>query len=114
MSKYHNQKTEIDGILFDSKAESDKYLELKLMMHDHSPDGVKKFTCQPRFELLAPFTHELTGKKHKGITYVADFDVIYNDGRREIIDVKGIRTDVFNLKCKLFDFKYPDLILVLE
>lgn len=30
-SKYHNQKTEIDGILFDSKKEAARWLELKLL-----------------------------------------------------------------------------------
>jgi len=31
MSKYHSRKTEIDGIVFDSKKEANRYCELKLM-----------------------------------------------------------------------------------
>lgn len=31
MSKYHSKKTEVDGILFDSKKEAQRYQQLKLM-----------------------------------------------------------------------------------
>lgn len=78
---------------------------------DHSPQGVKEFTLQPRFELLAPF--EKDGKKYRGIYYVADFDVMYNSGVHEIEDVKGFQNAVWKLKAKLFDAKYPELTLVI-
>lgn len=112
MNKYHNKKTEIDGYLFDSKKEADKYLELKFMQLDHGPDGVKKFSLQPRFELQPSFIKD--NQKYRKIEYVADFLVTYNDGRREIIDIKGMETAVFKLKSKMFDFQYPDLTLVIE
>jgi len=112
LSKYHNKKTEVDGYFFDSKKEATKYQELLLMQLDHGPDGVKSFTLQPRFELQPAF--EKDGEKYRKIEYVADFSVIYNDGRREIIDVKGFSPAIFKLKAKLFDFRYPDLTLVIE
>lgn len=109
MSKYHNKKTEIDGILFDSKREAEYYQELKLMQH--SVDGVKSFTLQPEFILQEEY--EKDGKKYRPIIYRADFDVTYYDGRREIVDVKGMRTKDWKLKAKMFDYKYPNLTLVI-
>ena len=111
-SKYHNRKTIIDNIRFDSKKEATKYQELKLMQLDHGPDGVKSFTLQPRFELQPAF--EKDGQKYRKIEYVADFDVTYNNARREIIDVKGISTAIFKLKSKLWDYHYHDLTLIIE
>ena len=43
------------------------------------------------------------------INYISDFDVIYTDGHREIIDIKGLETPEFRLKLKLFKYKYPEL-----
>lgn len=111
MTKYHAIRSEVDGYSFASKKEAEYYQELKLRQHDHSPDGVRSFTLQPRFLLQDKFTHQLTNFPHRAIYYVADFRVEYNDGRVEIIDVKGVETDVFKIKAKLFDFRYPELIL---
>ena len=36
------------------------------------------------------------------ITYTADFLVEYDDGRREVIEVKGVRTRDYLLRKKLF------------
>ena len=35
--------------------------------------------------------------------YVADFLVFYEDGRKELIEVKGVWTDVAKLKKKLLE-----------
>lgn len=48
--------------------------------------------------------------KLEGIEYIADFKYIEN-GKIIVEDVKGIQTDVFKLKHKLFEKKYPDLEL---
>ena len=111
-SKYHNRKTIIDNIRFDSKKEARKYQELKLLMKCDGPDGVRNFILQPRFELLPGFIKD--GQQYRKIEYVADFDVFYNDGRREIIDVKGMETAIFKLKAKWFDYLYKELTLVIE
>ena len=44
------------------------------------------------------------------MTYTADFVVEYADGRVEVIDVKGMRTDVYKLKRKLLLSRHPDMI----
>lgn len=106
MNKYFNKWTEIDGIKFQSQAEGLKYWELK---HD---DTVERFELQPKFELI-PASIKF-GRKSRAIYYKADFEVWYKDGRHEIIDVKGFQTKEFKLKAKMFDYKYPDLLLMIE
>ena len=45
------------------------------------------------------------------ITYRADFRVTYVDGHQEIEDVKGMETEIFKIKRKMFEYKYPNLTL---
>ena len=104
-SKYGGVKTRVDGILFASKLEAKYYNHLKRLQAD---GVVKSIGLQVPFVLLEPFTDK-NGEHVRGIKYIADFDVVYSDGRREIVDTKGAMTDVFKIKAKLFKFKYPDL-----
>lgn len=110
MSKYRNIITRIDGHRFDSRAEAERYIELKQLEHDGM---ISNLTLQPRFLLQEAFTHELTGCKHRAIYYVADFAYEKLSGRKIIEDVKGVKTEVFKIKAKLFDYKYPELTLSL-
>lgn len=111
-NKYNNIPTTIDEIRFSSKREAARYSELKMMKLDPGPNGVKTLILQPRFELQPSFKKD--GRTWRKIEYVADFDVTYNSGKRELIDVKGFSTAIFKLKSKWFDYKYPDLTLVIE
>lgn len=88
MNKYHNKKTMIDNINFASKREAGEYLKIKAGMKS---GAIKDFKCQPRFKMPC------------GITYVADFLVIWKDGREEIFDVKGFKTTVYQLKKKMME-----------
>ena len=106
-SKMNNRRTTVDGITFDSKLEADYYCHLKLLQ---KAGEVTDFQCQVRFPLLEPF--EKNGKKYRGIDYIADFVVTYADGRQEIIDTKGHKTDVYRIKKKWFEAKYPDLTII--
>jgi len=92
-SKYHNKKVTVDGIKFDSALEADYYCNLELL---HRANEIQGFCRQPRFKLL-------------GCEYVADFVVWHNDGTTEVIDTKGMRTDVYKVKIKQFRELYPDL-----
>ena len=110
MNKYNAKKVEIDGIVFDSRAEGRFYEHLLDLMHD---GVVESFEMQKPYTLLDKFPHPKTGKTIRAIKYVPDFEVIYTDGRVEVVDVKGMRTDVFRMKCKLFMFRYQiPLVLV--
>lgn len=68
--------------------------------------GYKKFGLQQRYELQPTF--KKNGTTHRSITYVADFVVVNNDWTTDVIDVKGVETQVFKIKQKLFEYKYPD------
>ena len=110
MNKYNAKKVEIDGIVFDSRAEGRFYEHLLDLMHD---GVVESFEMQKTYTLLDKFPHPKTGKTIRAIKYVPDFEVIYTDGRVEVVDVKGMQTDVFRMKCKLFMFRYQiPLVLV--
>ena len=110
MNKYNAKKVEIDGIVFDSRAEGRFYEHLLDLMHE---GVVESFEMQKPYTLLDKFPHPKTGKTIRAIKYVPDFEVIYTDGRVEVVDVKGMQTDVFRMKCKLFMFRYQiPLVLV--
>ena len=40
--------------------------------------------------------------------YYCDFKLTHNDGSVEWVEVKGRKTDVFNIKWRLFEALYPD------
>lgn len=108
MSKYNNKKVVYAGITFDSKAERDYYLYLL----DLKQRGiVTDIQLQPSFLLQEKFRKN--GKLYREITYKADFEVRYADGHVEIVDVKGMVTKDFAIKQKLFEYKYPELRLLL-
>jgi len=104
-SKYHSRKETVDGITFDSRKEANRYRELCILKRAGEVVGIE---LQPEFVLQEGFRHN--GKWHRPITYRADFRVTYADGRVEVEDVKGMRTDTYKLKKKLLLAKYEGLI----
>ena len=101
MRKYRNKKTQIGMYVFDSIAESKRYKELALLEKAGQIKGLK---LQPKFLLQEGF--KKNGKTYRKIEYIADFMYIEN-GKVIIEDVKGMETDVFKLKRKMFEYKYP-------
>lgn len=99
-SKYHAKKTCIDGITFDSKREADRYLVLNGMEEDGLIEDLRR---QVRYELVPAF--DVDGRHYRPVYYVADF-VYVEDGKEVVEDVKGMRTDVYRLKSKLFARRY--------
>ncbi|MCD2247802.1 DUF1064 domain-containing protein [Listeria marthii] len=104
-SKYNAKKVVIDNITFDSKAEAAYYQQLKLLKMSGE---VVSFDLQPEFILQDSFVKN--GKKYHAIKYRADFLVRYSDGHEELIDVKGMLTNEFILKRKLFEMRYMQSI----
>lgn len=100
-NKYHNKKVEVDGIKFDSIKEANRYTELKLLLR---AGKIKELELQPRF-LLQP-RYRKHNKTIRSIEYVADFSYIDNKGKKIVEDVKGIKTEVYKLKKKIFEYKY--------
>lgn len=108
--KYHNTNTVAYGIKFDSKLEAERYAQLKIL---ERAGVIRDLELQPEYELLPSFRKN--GKTWRKTVYKADFRYILADGDRIIIeDVKGstaVITDVFRLKQKLFEYKYPELTI---
>jgi len=94
MNKYKNTKTKVDNIVFDSKKEALRYQQLKLLLK------VGKIT---RLELQPVFKLEVNGQKI--CTYKADFRYfeknILGEWSPVVEDVKGMKTQVYNMKKKL-------------
>ena len=105
MNKYRNKKVIVDGEEFDSKKEGNRYKELKLLL---KAGKISNLELQPRFLLQDGF--KKNGRTFRKIEYIADFKYIEN-GKTIVEDVKGMQTDVFKLKHKIFEKVYSDLEL---
>lgn len=109
MSKYHNQKIERDGIIFDSFREARRYTELKLL---ERAGEIYDLKLQEKFVLVPaqrePDTVGKRGGKIKGkllereVSYLADF-TYKKTGTNELVveDTKGMKTKDYIIKRKL-------------
>lgn len=126
MGKIKHKLTEVDGIIFHSKMESEYYEYLKELK---ASGIVKDFKLQPEFLLQDKFII-VDGKVIEGsdenfsklkrqskaptvqaIKYISDFEVEYANGDIRIVDTKGQETADFKIKKKMFAHRYPHLIL---
>lgn len=105
MNKYRNKKVQVDMYVFDSIQESRRYKELKLL---ERAGKIQNLELQPHFLLQDSFRKN--GKTFRKIEYIADFKYIEN-GKTIVEDVKGIQTEVFKIKHKIFEKIYPELEL---
>jgi hypothetical protein len=110
MNKYRNKITEIDGKKFHSKKEAKRYLELKLLQ---KAGEISNLVLQPKFLLQDSFERidtDYNKLRIRPVYYIADFQ--YDDKKRVsfmenkfitvVEDVKGKKTDVYELKKKMF------------
>ena len=102
-NKYGNTRTKVDGMLFDSKKESDTYPELEMLLAHGKIAG---YCRQPQFVL------QKGNDERKPITYKADWIIFYPNGKFEIRDDKGFLTDVYKIKKKMFQERFPELEIV--
>lgn len=94
---------------FDSKMEAEFFRD---MIAPGLRDGtISDVQLQPTYVLLDKF--EKKGIKHRAITYTPDFLITERDGSRIAIDVKGMEDQKFPIKRKLFDYRYPDIPLII-
>lgn len=97
-NKYGAVKKKVDNILFDSTKESKRYAELKMLIR---AGEIRDLKLQVRYDLI-PSQKFRDGKTMVGTYYLADF--VYFDNRKgcEVVeDVKGKKTDVYQIKRKL-------------
>ena len=101
-SKYRNIRTEVDGVIFDSKSESEYWLLLKGRVARGEITGLER---QVTFPLMCPDTvSTYNGIRHHVCDYVADF-VWWENGALVVADLKGgkkngTRTRLYALKIK--------------
>lgn len=98
-SKYGSSKVLYEDIKFDSKLECNAYKYFK-------ENNITILELQPRYLLQDSFKHN--GKSYRKIEYVADFKIELN-GEEIVIDMKGMRTDVYAMKEKMLLYKYRDI-----
>ena len=117
MNKYHNKKYLRDGILFDSRKEARRYVELKAMQN---AGIIQDLQLQVKYVLI-PTQREFCNEIYKSgrrkgcfkqgkilereCSYIADF-VYWENGKIVVEDVKGMRTEAYKIKRKLMLKEY--------
>jgi len=102
-NKYNAHKVEYDGYLFDSRAEVDRYVELKLL---EKAGEISDLQVHPRFELLPEVRRN--NRILPAIRYTADFSYLQN-GEQVVEDVKGYITRDASLRMNLFQRLNPKI-----
>ena len=100
-NKYYAQKCKINGSVYDSKKEAQRYAELQILLK-------ARLICDLRRQvkyILIPTQRDEDGKLiEKECSYVADF-VYKQDGKTVVEDVKGYKDGaayrIFTIKRKL-------------
>lgn len=103
--KYNNKKTQVDMYIFDSALEAKRYKQLALL---EKTKEIKNLRLQVPFLLQESFRKN--NKTYRKMEYIADF-VYEENGQTIVEDTKGVKTEVFKIKQKLFEYKYPNLSL---
>ena len=106
MSKYRARKTEVDGILFDSKKEAERYKTLSALQEE---EKISHLELQKKYIVLPSCKYE-DMPSERAVTHKADFYYINNEGREVVEDVKGFKTKDYIIKRKLMKFFYPDIL----
>jgi len=101
-NKFGAEKTKVDGVKFDSKAESKRYSELKML---EKAGVISNLELQPKFLIIPGVVWN--GKKLRERYYIADFKYT-EDSRTVVEDTKGFKTELYKLKRSLFLSKYPE------
>ncbi len=95
MNNYY--KTPKSKLGFDSKFEERKYIELTYMMKSKE---IKEFWCQYPLDLIV--NGYLVGK------YIMDFVILHNDKTIELLETKGLATDLWKYKYRILKAMYAN------
>lgn len=103
-TKYNNKKVTVNGQVFDSKKEANRYKELLLL---EKAGEIQDLRTQVKFKLIPAQRDEATGKViERECSYKADFVYYEEDGETVVEDVKGFRTKEYIIKRKLMLYQY--------
>lgn len=116
-SKYGNRKTVVDGIVFDSQKEANRFRELQLLERAGKITALQRQVKYVLIPTQREFSNEIYKKgAHQGhfkpgkvlekeCSYIADFAYI-QDGAYVVEDTKGVRTEAYKIKRKLMLERY--------
>jgi hypothetical protein len=97
MPKYGNKKTEVDGLVFDSKREAARWCELSLLQRF---GHITELRRQCTYELAPSVKFEGSKRAQPALRLIVDFE--YRErGRLVLEDVKGMVTTAFTIKRHL-------------
>lgn len=105
--KYHNIKALYNGNVYDSRKEARRAYALDVLV---MCGRVSQLERQKKFTLQDGYINN-KGEKIRPIIYIADFFYYDHDKKAWIVeDVKSpaTRTDVYKIKKKIFEYKYPE------
>jgi len=111
-NKYGNRKVEVHGIPFDSKKESEKYLELWALQ---KVGEIKNLKLQPKYLLIPKQEPTQLNSREQATYYIADFEFWeLKDGKPQkvVTDIKSEitrREPSYIIKRKLFKLQNPDI-----
>ncbi|HKD44554.1 MAG TPA: DUF1064 domain-containing protein [Candidatus Angelobacter sp.] len=95
-NKFRARKTTVDGVVFASKHEADRYLELKLLQRAGKISNL----------ILQPAIHYMSQDGRRTLfRYIPDF-LYVEAGEYVYEDAKGLQTPVYKLKKKLIEDRY--------
>jgi hypothetical protein len=95
-NKYNATRVQVDGKMFDSQHEANRYVEL---CHLQRSGKIGNLECQTKYEIII-------NDIHIGY-YIADFSYIDRlTGRLVAEDAKGFRTALYKLKKKIVEALY--------
>lgn len=102
-NKYHAQKTEVNGITFDSKKEAKVWEKLQEMARIGVITGLER---QKRFELVPKQADE------RSVVYVADYVYFEVEAKKWVVaDCKSAMTKklpAYIIKRKILKWRYPE------
>lgn len=103
--KYNATRKTVNGITFDSAGEARAFSLLKLW---EKAGAIQNLERQPRYVLMDGYTDPV-GRKVRRMQYVPDFRFTRAD-QTVVVDFKGVKTEAYKLKAKLFRQRYPDIV----
>lgn len=91
-AKYGNRASDYNGVIYDSAFEAEYAQELDLRL---KAKDIKAWRRQVKISIDINEYHICN--------YFCDFEVEHNDGSLELVEVKGLETDVYRIKRKLLE-----------
>ena len=91
-AKYGNRSSDYNGIIYDSALEAEYAQELDLRLKGKD---IKAWTRQVKCSIDINGMHICN--------YYVDFEIEHNDGSFELVEIKGMETDVWRMKRKLLE-----------